>query len=116
MLLLWLALGLQWVSAHTIDLPASSKECFFEDLHSDDKVPFLLAFSVPGACLTEPCLQMTVTYQVAGGGHLDVDFWLTNPKGKPMFEQKKKDTGTYSFTAKLESGSDPQTRTNRLTF
>lgn len=26
------------VRAHTIDIPAKSKECFFEDLHSEDKV------------------------------------------------------------------------------
>lgn len=75
---------------------------------------------------------MTVTYQVAGGGHLDIDFWVhprsahsssdarllprTDPLGTPiqfressfqlkgpdnqvMVEQKKMDTGTYSFTA-----------------
>lgn len=42
---------------------------------------------------------MTVTYQVAGGGHLDIDFSLEGPKKRIMNEQKKKDTGTYSFTA-----------------
>ena len=26
------------VSGHTIDIPAKTKECFFEDLHSEDKV------------------------------------------------------------------------------
>lgn len=26
------------MEAHTIDLTAGSKECFFEDLHSEDKV------------------------------------------------------------------------------
>ncbi|ORY90161.1 emp24/gp25L/p24 family/GOLD-domain-containing protein [Leucosporidium creatinivorum] len=68
--------------AHTIDLAASSKECFFEDLHAEDK--------------------MTVTYQVAGGGHLDVDFWMKGPGERIMNEQKKKDTGTYSFTAEQD--------------
>ena len=42
---------------------------------------------------------MTVTYQVAGGGHLDIDFSLTGPNGRLMNEQRKKDTGTHSFTA-----------------
>lgn len=28
--------------------------------------------------LTPPGGQMTVTYQVAGGGHLDIDFWVRN--------------------------------------
>lgn len=109
-LLLWLLLGLRAAQAHTIDLPASTKECFFEDLHADDKVRFLeqtahTMSSRPKELMLDdldPLFQMTVTYQVAGGGHLDVDFWVLNPKGKPMYEQSKKDTGTYSFTAKLE--------------
>ncbi|TNY21690.1 emp24/gp25L/p24 family/GOLD-domain-containing protein [Rhodotorula diobovata] len=68
--------------AHTIDLDAGVKECFFEDLHTEDK--------------------MTVTYQVAGGGHLDIDFSLTGPGGRIMNEQRKKDTGTHSFTAESD--------------
>jgi len=40
-----------------IELAAGKKECFFEDLHAEDK--------------------MTVTYQVGGGGHLDIDFWVS---------------------------------------
>jgi len=70
------------VEAHTIDLTAGSKECFFEDLHSEDK--------------------MTVTYQVAGGGHLDIDFYLKNPRGQNMYELLHADTGTYSFTANID--------------
>lgn len=42
--------------AHTIDIAPATRDCFFEDLHAEDK--------------------MTVTYQVAGGGHLDIDFWV----------------------------------------
>jgi len=45
---------------------------------------------------------MTITYQVAGGGHLDIDFWVTNPRNEPMYQQTKKDTGTYSFTANVD--------------
>jgi p24 family protein beta-1 len=45
---------------------------------------------------------MTVTYQVAGGGHLDVNFWMKGPGERVMNEQKKKDTGTYSFTAEQD--------------
>lgn len=45
---------------------------------------------------------MTVTYQVAGGGHLDIDFKLTGPGGRVMNEQRKRDTGTYSFTAESD--------------
>jgi hypothetical protein len=45
---------------------------------------------------------MTVTYQVAGGGHLDIDFFLTDPQNHPLYQLSKKDTGTYSFTADKE--------------
>ncbi|KAN0063385.1 p24 complex component [Thecaphora frezii] len=66
-------------SAHMIELHPHSKECFFEDLHHGD--------------------QMTLTYQVGGGGHLDIDTVLTDPKGRALFSQERRDTGTYSFTA-----------------
>lgn len=68
--------------AHTIDLAAGARECFFEDLSSEDK--------------------MTVTFQVAAGGELDLDFWLTDPRNTPMYSLTKADTGTYSFTAALD--------------
>jgi hypothetical protein len=48
-------------NAHTVLLRAHSRECFFEDLHTDD--------------------QMTVTYQVSDResgpvGNLHIDFWV----------------------------------------
>ncbi|KAI0320615.1 emp24/gp25L/p24 family/GOLD-domain-containing protein [Amylostereum chailletii] len=66
-------------SAHLIEVPASKKECFFEDLHKNDK--------------------MTVTYQVGGGGHLDIDFWISDPDGHAMQKQIKQSQGTVSITA-----------------
>jgi hypothetical protein len=48
-------------AAHNIQLKAHSRECFHEQLHTDDK--------------------MTVTFQVGdrefgGSGNLDIDFWV----------------------------------------
>jgi hypothetical protein len=62
----------QIISAHSIEVPAGKKECFFEDLHVNDKV------CIPVNLHTRDlfCLQMTVSYQVGGGGHLDIDFWV----------------------------------------
>jgi len=77
--LLWLSLLSFIVSAYMIELPASMKECFFEDLHANDK--------------------MTVTFQVGGGGHMDVDFWLTDPDGLALSKYVKQSTGTASITA-----------------
>ncbi|GAV99416.1 copii-coated vesicle protein [Lentinula edodes] len=42
---------------------------------------------------------MTVTYQVGGGGHLDIDFWLADPEGRLLGKQVKQSTGTLSITA-----------------
>ncbi|KAJ7276134.1 supernatant protein factor C-terminal domain-containing protein [Mycena haematopus] len=70
------------LSAHLIDVDAGKKECFFEDLHQHDK--------------------MTVTYQVGGGGHLDIDFWLADPDNRLLGKQIRQSTGTLSITAEKD--------------
>ncbi|KAJ7499191.1 emp24/gp25L/p24 family/GOLD-domain-containing protein [Mycena latifolia] len=70
------------ISAHLIDIDAGKKECFFEDLHKHDK--------------------MTVTYQVGGGGHLDIDFWLSDPEARLLGKQIRQSTGTLSITAEKD--------------
>ncbi|KAH9960483.1 emp24/gp25L/p24 family/GOLD-domain-containing protein [Russula dissimulans] len=80
--LLWLSslfLFFHFASSHLIEIPASRKECFFEDLHVND--------------------QMTVTYQVGGGGHLDIDFWINDPSGHAIKKHIRYSTGTVSITA-----------------
>ncbi|KAH8830214.1 COPII-coated vesicle protein [Flagelloscypha sp. PMI_526] len=72
-------LFLQLASAHLIDIDAGKKECFFEDLSTNDK--------------------MTVTYQVSGGGHMDIDFWLTDPTDKVLSKKIRQSTGSVSITA-----------------
>ncbi|KAF8901671.1 emp24/gp25L/p24 family/GOLD-domain-containing protein [Gymnopilus junonius] len=69
-------------SAHLIEVPAGKKECFFEDLHVHDK--------------------MTVTYQVGDGGHLDIDFWLSDPTGKVLGKQIRQSTGQLAITAEKD--------------
>ncbi|KAJ3760266.1 emp24/gp25L/p24 family/GOLD-domain-containing protein [Lentinula raphanica] len=86
----WLALSLATqhaAYAHMITVAAGKKDCFFEDLHKQDKASQL------------SLQQMTVTYQVGGGGHLDIDFWLADPEGRLLGKQVKQSTGTLSITA-----------------
>lgn len=50
------------VTAHNVQLAAHSRECFHEDLHTDD--------------------QMSVSFQVGDrefghSGNLDIDFWVS---------------------------------------
>lgn len=70
------------VAAHTIDLLPSSEHCFFEDMHVGD--------------------EMTLTYQVSGGGHLDIDVRVKDPDNQLLFQQLRKDTGTYDFVAEMD--------------
>ncbi|KAF9452200.1 supernatant protein factor, C-terminal domain-containing protein [Macrolepiota fuliginosa MF-IS2] len=69
-------------SGHAIEVAAGKKDCFFEDLHVHDK--------------------MTVSYQVGGGGHLDIDFWLSDPNGKILGKHIRQDTGSVSITAAVD--------------
>jgi hypothetical protein len=76
--LLWLSslfLFVQLAFSHLVEIPASKKECFFEDLHINDQVRNV---ALPRLSNSTHLLlfQMTVTYQVGGGGHLDIDFWV----------------------------------------
>lgn len=72
--LAWLALFSAFAAAHIIEVAAGNKECFFEDLHKNDKVSCR-----PVCCLPNShAWQMTVSYQVGGGGHLDIDFWVSS--------------------------------------
>ncbi len=62
-----------------IDLKASKKECFFEDLHINDKVGHSTC-SIVGPNMRTSTSKMTVTYQVDAGGHLDIDFLVRKSK------------------------------------
>lgn len=42
---------------------------------------------------------MTLSYQVGGSTYLDIDATLTDPTGHALYEQARKDTGSYSFVA-----------------
>lgn len=110
-----LALSPALVFGHKIHIPASTKECFFEDLHEHDQVHIT---SLCVAFLNWPS-QMTVTYQVGEGGHLDIDFWvrfsripslacpsillqLTDPEGSVLTKQIRQSTGSTSITAEKD--------------
>lgn len=59
--------------AHNIQLPAHGRECFFENLHREDK--------------------MTVTFQVGdrefgSAGNLDIDFWVRQQSGSDIMLSK----------------------------
>ncbi|CAG8536579.1 5806_t:CDS:2, partial [Dentiscutata erythropus] len=69
-------------AAHTITVLPNSRECFFEELHKGDK--------------------MTVTFQVDGGGHLDIDYMMYDPSDRLMESSVRQTTGTFSINAEFE--------------
>ncbi|CAG8585751.1 7584_t:CDS:2 [Paraglomus occultum] len=77
-----LILGIQQAVAYTIVVKAGTKECFYEDLHKDDR--------------------MTLTYQVGEGGHLDIDFTMTDPNDKQIIKEDRQSTGTYSVGTQFD--------------
>jgi len=68
--------------AHRIEIDPGDKACYFENLQPQDR--------------------MTVTYEVggsSGGGHLDIDFFVTEPRGQTIYTSFKKPEGTFSLAA-----------------
>ncbi|KAG5981663.1 hypothetical protein E4U55_002699 [Claviceps digitariae] len=86
-LLIAATVAFQLASAHNMVLPAHGLECFFEDLHREDK--------------------MTVTFQTGdrefgGAGNLDIDFWITDPAGKYQVQERSVSSGDHSFVAESD--------------
>ncbi|KAG0308574.1 p24 complex component [Dissophora globulifera] len=71
---------LQSVSAFNIVVPAQDRRCFFENLDKDD--------------------WLHGSFQVGEGGHLDIDFWMTDPSGTLVEDATKSASGTYHYQAK----------------
>jgi hypothetical protein len=102
-----------FVAAHRIDIPAGGKECFFEDLHTEDKVR--------APSINNPKLDLmagtTDDSDVSSRGRRTPRYrflctvtpyrlqpanteQLTDPKGNVLSSQHKQPTGTFAFTAK----------------
>ncbi|WWC93942.1 hypothetical protein V866_000780 [Kwoniella sp. B9012] len=77
-----LVLPFTFTLAHRIEIDPGEKECYFESLQPKDR--------------------MTITYEVGGstgGGHLDIDFYVTDPQGKTIYTHHKKPQGSFSMSA-----------------
>ncbi|KAL7421497.1 p24 complex component [Cryptotrichosporon argae] len=70
--------------AHRIEVEPGQKECYYEHLNPEDR--------------------MTVTYEVGGssaGGHLDIDFYVIEPRGNVIYTSHKEPQGTFSLAAEI---------------
>ncbi|KAF9311348.1 p24 complex component [Podila horticola] len=75
------AIALHAVDAFNVNVPAGDQRCFFEVLEKGD--------------------NLRVSFQVAEGGHLDVDFSLTDPNKVLVEDTQKSSSDTYNHEAKL---------------
>ncbi|WPG99446.1 Hypothetical protein R9X50_00226000 [Acrodontium crateriforme] len=87
-ILLLLASLLAISNAHNIALKAHTRECFFEELHKDDK--------------------MTVTFQVGdregqgNSGNLEIDFTVLDPNGNYVVHRPNAANGDHSFDSHMD--------------
>ncbi|KAF9321742.1 p24 complex component [Podila minutissima] len=75
------AIALHAVDAINVKVPAGDQRCFFEVLEKGDNI--------------------RVSFQVAEGGHLDVDFSLTDPNKVLVEDTRKSSSDTYNHEVKL---------------
>jgi len=66
----------------TFELSDNAKECFHEEILDDTKC--------------------TLEFQVVTGGHYDVDVMMKDPSGNVIYDEKKKQYDSHTFTAKAK--------------
>ncbi|KAF8932128.1 p24 complex component [Podila verticillata] len=76
-----IAIALHSVEGFSFIVPAGEQRCFFEILEKGD--------------------NLRVSFQVAEGGHLDVDFSLTDPNKVLVEDTRKSASDTFNHEAKL---------------
>lgn len=67
------------MSGYSITVDAHAEECFFDYVESGTK--------------------MGLTFEIAEGGFLDIDFRITGPNGNVIQEGTRESNGKYSFSA-----------------
>ncbi|KAF9584602.1 p24 complex component [Lunasporangiospora selenospora] len=80
-LLATLLVTLQLTAAFNLVVPAQERRCFFEDLEKEDNIH--------------------VSFQVGEGGHLDIDFWVSDPNGIFVEDVKKSASASFLHVAKM---------------
>ncbi|GJJ78871.1 p24 family protein beta-1 [Entomortierella parvispora] len=74
-----LVASIQSAAAFNVIVPAQERRCFFETLDKGD--------------------NLHISFQVGEGGHLDVDFWITDPTESLVEDARKSASATYNHVA-----------------
>ncbi|XP_076453242.1 transmembrane emp24 domain-containing protein 2-like [Babylonia areolata] len=75
-------LSLQYTAAYFINIDANAEECFFDKVSSGTK--------------------MSLMFEVAEGGFLDIDVKIYGPDGKVIHEGDRESNGKYTFAAHMD--------------
>ncbi|XP_018329110.1 transmembrane emp24 domain-containing protein 2-like [Agrilus planipennis] len=67
------------VSCYYITVDADAEECFFDKVESGTK--------------------MSLTFEIAEGGFLDIDVRIVGPDGKVIYQGERESSGKYTFAA-----------------
>merc|ERR1711893_273495 len=68
--------------AYFINIDANAEECFFDKVTSGTK--------------------MSLMFEVAEGGFLDIDVKIIGPDGKNLYEGERESNGKYTFAAHMD--------------
>ncbi|XP_053386971.1 transmembrane emp24 domain-containing protein 7-like isoform X1 [Mercenaria mercenaria] len=77
--LITICVSVSYAGEMTFELPDNEKQCFFEEIDKG--------------------VESTLEYQVITGGHYDVDMELTDPNGKSLYKDVKKQYDSFTWTA-----------------
>jgi hypothetical protein len=106
-----------FANAHTIEVAASQKECFFEDLHVHDQVPItpIYGFGCSRISVDDSYISSrrwwTYGYRLLGELESSASLWrgssrtrfqLSDPTNMALNKQYKQSTGSVSITAKKD--------------
>ncbi|XP_048887436.1 transmembrane emp24 domain-containing protein 3 [Brienomyrus brachyistius] len=67
-----------WSTELTFELPDNERQCFYEELESE--------------------VKFNIDFQVIAGGNYDVDCFVTDPRNNILYQERKKQYDSFSYT------------------
>ncbi|XP_013408023.1 transmembrane emp24 domain-containing protein 2 isoform X3 [Lingula anatina] len=75
-------LCISYINCYFVSIDANAEECYFERV--------------------KPGTKMSLMFEVAEGGFLDIDVKITGPDGREIYSGDRESNGKYTFSAHME--------------